>query len=582
MTMYKWALNAALALSVFLGSTQAVLAQGQADANPEGHSHRQERSTVVSHSYMAVTANARATEAALSMLAQGGSAADAAIAAQWVLNLVEPQSSGIGGGAFILSFSRDKGLQAYDGREVAAASSPQPYFEHQGEKLNFWQAVNSGRSVGVPGLVAALDMLHQDEGRLPWEELFRPAIEVAEKGFPVSPRLHAMLQQSAEPLAQKKAAANYFLDPQGDPWPVGHVLRNPQLAEVFRGLAEQGSRYFYQGELAQDIVNAVRADPVPGYLQRGDLQQYRVQKREPLCLSLKQIELCGMPPPSSGPLAVMQIMGILQHTPIARHAPDSWQAVHYFSEASRLAFADRDAWVADPDFVTVPDKALLSASYLRARAQLIQAEKSMGKASAGQPLGQAATLQAPALEQASTTHLVVADSEGNVISMTSSIESAFGSKLWVRGFLLNNQLSDFSFLNEVAAEAPHKNRLQAGKRPRSSMAPMIVFKNKQPYIALGAPGGSAIILYVAQALAAMVYWDMSPQQAIDMDHYGSRNGPTELEAGRAITRHADKLRTLGHQVVEQVFPSGTHAIAWMAQGLMAGVDPRREGQAGGR
>ncbi|MCX5589766.1 gamma-glutamyltransferase [Alcaligenes endophyticus] len=551
--------------------------------NPEGSSQRTEQVAVRSQEMMAVTANPLATDAAMTILNQGGSAADAAIAAQLVLNLVEPQSSGIGGGGFILAFHPKSGLITYDAREVAPLDSPVVYFGQPGHELSFKTVMNSGLSVGVPGLLLGLEQLHTEYGHLPWATLFAPAITLAEQGFLVSPRLHTLIQQSRADLARQPETAAYFLDAEQQAWPVGHRLRNPQFAAVLRLLAQQGSSSFYQGALARDMIAAVRNQPISGYLTEQDLRAYSVVKRPALCMTLKQWEICGMPPPSSGSLAVMQILGILQHTPIAQYAPDSWQAVHYFSEASRLAFADRDTWVADPDFVAVPVAELLSAEYLAQRAQGIQADQAMGVALPGELTQLTPPALAPALEQAATTHLVVADARGQLISMTSSIEAAFGSKIWVQGFLLNNQLTDFSFGNQQTDGRIVVNRLEPQKRPRSSMAPMMVFEAGMPVLALGSPGGSAIVLYVAQALSAMFYWNLEPQQAVNLDHYGSRNGPTELEADRPISRHQDTLKALGHEVRLQSFPSGTHIIAKDKQGVLSsGVDPRREGSAAGR
>lgn len=566
-----------IALSICLAS----VAQAQQPLNPEGSSSRIERQSLHTQAMMAVTANPLATDAALSILEQGGSAADAAIAAQLVLNLVEPQSSGIGGGGFILAFKPEAGLQTYDARETAPLASPADYFGLPTQELSFKTVMNSGLSVGVPGLLLGLEQLHTEYGKLPWATLFVPAIALAEQGFLVSPRLHTLIQQSRADLARQPESAAYFLDAEQQAWPVGHRLQNPQFATVLRVLAQQGTRPFYRGALAKDIVTAVQQQPIPGYLTEQDLRSYKVLKRPPLCMALRQWEVCGMPPPSSGSLAVLQVLGILQHTPIAQFAPDSWQAIHYFSEASRLAFADRDTWVADPDFVAVPLTELLKPEYLAQRAQIIQADRSMGIAPPGELPGVLAPLLAPALEQAATTHLVVADAQGQFISMTTSIEAAFGSKIWVQGFLLNNQLTDFSFSRKREDGRVVVNRLEPQKRPRSSMAPMMVFEAGVPVLALGSPGGSAIISYVAQALTAMIYWGLDPQQAVDLDHYGSRNGPTELETGRPIVRHREALEALGHEVREQSFPSGTHIIAKDKQGYRSGVDPRREGKAAG-
>ncbi len=561
------------------------LAQGRElaapDLNPEAATASVQREKVSSAASMVVTAHPLATRAGLSMLDQGGSAVDAAIASQLVLGLVEPQSSGLGGGGFLLLFRPDKGLLSYDGRETAPAASPLDRFELDGKTMSFKQAVNSGRSVGVPGLMRALELMHQDGGRLPWASLFRPAIDLAEQGFEVSPRLHALIADNPG-LADKPAARAYFLDEQGRPWPVGHRLRNPAYAQVLKVLAQQGADAFYTGELARDMAAAVAADPIPGDLSEADLRDYRALRREPLCMDWQRWALCGMAPPSSGPLTVMQMLGILQHTPIASLEPQSARAIHYFAEAGRLAFADRDAWVADPAFVAVPQQAMLAPDYLKARAALIRPDRSLGHAPPGQPLADRQPAGDNTLELPSTTHLSVADAQGQVVSMTTSVESAFGSKIMVRGFLLNNQLTDFALSPRDEAGRLSVNRVEPGKRPRSSMAPMMVLENDRPVIALGSPGGSAIISYVAQTLTGMLMWNLDAQQAVSLPHYGSRNRATELEAGTAVTAQAQALRAMGHEVREQPFPSGTHVIRWTQNGLEAGVDPRREGLALGR
>ncbi|WP_368934781.1 gamma-glutamyltransferase [Alcaligenes faecalis] len=572
-------LSAALTLALALPAHAREAANQH--LNPEAASSVMQRDKLVTQKSMVVTAHPLATQAGLRILEQGGSAVDAAIAAQLVLGLVEPQSSGIGGGGFLLMFQPRTGLMSYDGRETVPAASSLDRFELDGKTMSFKQAVNSGRSVGVPGLLRALELMHKDGGVLPWANLFDPAIELAEVGFEVSPRLNTLIADNPE-LADKAATRAYFLDEQGKPWPVGHRLQNKEYAQVLRLLARQGAQAFYQGELAQDMVAAVAADPIAGDLAVSDLTQYRALRREPLCMDWQQVALCGMAPPSSGAISVMQMLGILQHTPIAAAKPQSVEAIHYFSEAGRLAFADRDAWVADPAFVSVPQQALLAPEYLKSRAALIQPDRSMGHAQPGKPLAdsQAASDNTPELP--STTHLSVADAKGQVVSMTTSVESAFGSKIMVHGFLLNNQLTDFALSPKDEMGRLSVNRVEPGKRPRSSMAPMMVMQDGRPVIALGSPGGSAIIPYVAQALTGMLMWNLDAQQAVSLPHYGSRNWATELEAGTAVTEQAQALRAMGHEVREQPFPSGTHVIRWTQGGLEAGVDPRREGLALGQ
>ena len=551
--------------------------------NPESATGRAERAGVYADQFMVVSANPWASRAGERILAQGGSAVDAAIAMQWVLGLVEPQSSGLGGGAFAISYNAQNGqMQAYDGRETApAAAGPDRFLDH-GKPLPFNQAVHAGLSVGVPGMVAMLGLMHRQQGRLPWATLFEPAIEVAEQGFPVSPRLHQLLAQNSE-LRAAPAAAAYFYDANLNPWPIGHVLRNPAQARVLRLLATQGSQAFYQGELAQAMVDAVRNHPVPGDLGLKDLATYTARTHDPLCAPYRQYRLCGPPPPSSGPLAVMQMLGMLAHTPVAALAPDSPAAVHYLAETGRLAFADRNRYVADPAFVPVPVMGMLNPQYLARRAELINPDRSMGHAEPGIPPGAGTRTGNDATpELAATTHLVAADAQGNVVSMTSSIETAFGSKILVNGYLLNNQLTDFSLAPRDAQGHWAANRVEPGKRPRSSMAPMLVMQGTQPYLAVGSPGGSAIINYVAKTLVGVLDWNLTLQQAIDLPNHGSRNQDTELERGFVTPPLKAGLEARGHTVRELDFPSGVHGIRFLSGKLEGGADPRREGLALGR
>ncbi|MBV6274425.1 gamma-glutamyltransferase [Alcaligenaceae bacterium CGII-47] len=552
------------------------------DINPEVASGRLAHPITHARHYMANTANPYATDAAVGILAAGGSAADATIAAQMVLNLVEPQSSGIGGGAFIVSFDAARQqVHSYDGRETAPARARADRFMRNGQALPFGEAVNSGRSVGVPGVLGALALLHAAQGRLAWADLFDPAIELAEQGFEVSPRLHALLDAN-QALRAQPAAAHYFYDAHGQAWPVGHVLRNPVLADTLRRIAQQGPQAFYQGEIASDIVDAVANHAVPGDLSLVDLQNYRALERPALCAPYRVFVLCGPPPPSSGPLAVMQILGILTHTPIAQAQPVSAQAVHYFSEAGRLAYADRDAYVADPEFVEVPVAGMLAPTYLARRARLIDADHAMGVAQAGEPpgaLGPGGAARSP--EPPSTTQISIVDKAGNAVSMTSSIEGAFGSKIFVRGFLLNNQLTDFSLMDVDGQGRPAVNRVEPLKRPRSSMSPMLVLRDHRPVMVIGSPGGSAIINFVAQTILAVLDWHLDIQQAVALPHYGSRNRDTELERGTPLEALVAPLQAMGHGVRTVDFPSGLQGIVLTPDGLEGGSDPRREGVAAG-
>jgi len=427
-----------------------------------------------------------------------------------------------------------------------------------------------------------MELAHGRHGRLPWAELFEPALQLAQEGFAVTPRLHLMISKSRG-LAENAKAGGYFFDSQGRPWPVGHVLKNPALADTLNRIATEGADAFYQGAIAKDIVAAVRSHPQPGALSVADLNNYRALQREAVCGPYRVYVVCGAPPPSSGGVGLIQMMGILEAFPLQDVKPDSVEAIHLFSEAGRLVFADRDFYLADPDFVDVPVDALIDPAYLRMRAELIRPEMSMGVAIPGDPVGRRATLGSDeALEIPSTTHISIVDKEGNVVSMTSSVESAFGSKIMVRGFLLNNQLTDFSLLSADEHGRPIANRVEPGKRPRSTMSPTIVFYEGKPLFVIGSPGGSAILNYVAQAVIGVLDWGLSPQEAVSQPHFGSRNKETELEAGSVLVRHVKTLESMGHEVQVEEFTSGLQGIYISPEGLVGAADPRREGTAEGR
>ena len=554
---------------------------------PEGASGWSAKPATSARHAMVAAANPLATDAGLAMLRRGGNAVDAAIAAQLVLNLVEPQSSGLGGGGFLLHHdARRNRLTAYDGREAApAAARPDRFLDRDGRPLRFHDAVIGGHSVGVPGLPALLGEVHRRHGRLPWRSLFEPAIVLAEQGFAISPRL-AVLLANERFLDQPRAHAYFYAAP-GRPHPAGHVLRNPAFAATLRALAAGGADAFYRGPLARDVVATANLHPTQrGDLTEQDLAAYRVRVREPVCARYRGHRVCSMPPPSSGGLAVLQILGILERFDVAAMPPLSLMSVHFFSEAGRLAYADRDAWIADPDFVA-PPAGLTDPRYLAARARLIVPNASLGVAAAGDPA--AARAEPPAavaahsgIDLPSTTQLCVVDRDGNAVALTSSIEDAFGSRLLTEGgFLLNNQLTDFSFVPERAGRAV-ANRVEGGKRPRSSMAPVIVYDPAgRVTLVTGSPGGSAIINYVAKTIVAVVDWKLDPQQAAALPNFGSRNGPTELERGSAVEALAPKLRALGHAVALEELTSGVQAIQRTPRGWRGGADPRREGVARG-
>ena len=598
-TNTPWSRAGLLVGALALSACQQLSPQPSDAINPEGASATQTPGAGHSAQRFAVAAaNPLATEAGYRMLKAGGSAVDAAIAVQMVLSLVEPQSSGIGGGAFLMHFD-GKQTQAFDGRETApAAATDQLFMQPDGKPMPFMQAVVGGRSVGTPGVLRMLHLAHQQHGRLPWARLFEPAIALAEAGFAVSPRLHTLLKAETA-LKQDPTAAAYFYDAKGEPWPVGHVLKNPELAQVLRAVAQQGPDAFYLGPVAQAVVNKVRSHASnPGQLALADLQGYKPLVREPLChdhvAPQRTLRLCGFPPPSSGAIAIGQILGILAHRPGAA-APlvgglPSADWLHEYTEASRLAFADRALYVADPDFVSPPGaswSSLLDADYLRQRASLIGAT-SMKTATPGHPVLQR-VVYAPMPDQPEygTSHISIVDAQGKAVAMTTTIEAGFGARLMVKGFLLNNELTDFSFAPTDASGKPIANRVEPGKRPRSSMSPTLVFDKTSGQLlgTLGSPGGALIIHYTAKTLWGQWHWGLNAQQAINLPNFGSLNGPTLLEQNRFAPATVDVLKARGHEVREMDMTSGLQAIERQVErqvelrgrGWFGGADPRREG-----
>ena len=579
--------GSALAAAVLLCASACPPLYAQVDAplQPEPPSGRTTKQAAHAERYMVAAAHPLAVDAGLKMLDAGGSAVDAMVATQLVLNLVEPHASGLGGGAFLLYFdARRQAVRAYDGRETAPEAATSGLFlKPDGKPMAFKEAVVGGRAVGIPGLPRLLELAHRRHGKLAWATLFQPAIEIAENGFSLSPRLHALLQEDYG-LARHPAAKAYFFGDDGKPKPAGTLLRNPELARTLRAIAAGGAEAFYTGNIAKDIVAAVRDHPFnPGVMSAKDLAAYRVREVEPVCAPHRGYRVCGMPPSSSGGIAVLQMLGILSHFDMPRVRPGSSEAVHLFSEAGRLAFADRNRYVADDQFVRVPIKGLLDPAYLAERAKLIRPEKWMGKAEAGTPQGvETRYRDDPVDEVAGTSHIVIVDSEGNAVSMTTTIEAFFGSRVMVRGFLLNNQLTDFNFA-PVENGARVANAVEPGKRPRSSMAPTFVFdKEGKLYLAVGSPGGSLIINYVAKVLVAMLDWKMDLQSAIDLPNFGSRNGPTEIEKGTEYERLAASLKAMGHEVRLIDMTSGIQGVMRTKGGWLGGADPRREGIAKGR
>lgn len=553
---------------------------------PENATGWQHPTRVIAQDALLVTAHPLATEAGFEILQQGGSALDAAVAVQAMLTLVEPQSSGLGGGAFMLYWDQStQTLHAYDGRETAPANASERLFlRPDGTTMPWYEALVGGRSVGTPGVLRMLELAHGRHGKLEWAHLFERSISQSEQGFRVGNRLHRLIASDINPgLGRYPASRAYFFDPSGAPLPVGTLLRNPELAQSLRLIAQQGADALYQGPLAQQILASVAAaEENPGQLSAIDLARYTARERTPVCMPYFEYRVCGFPPPTSGGITLLQIIGLLQHTSLPTLPHESSAFAHLFTQASRLAYADRSLYLADPDFVEVPVTALLDPTYLSQRAALINPERDMGQAQAGQPTDLArAEDQSPELP--STSHFVIRDPYGNLLSMTSSIEMAFGSTLMAGGFLLNNQLTDFSFVPEIGG-IPVANRVQPGKRPRSSMAPVMVFNaDNQPIAALGSPGGSRIINYVAQTLLLMLHTDLSLQTILYQPNISNRNGDTELEEATAAEQLLFELEEMGHTVKIRELNSGIHAIRKLPNGRWeSGVDPRREGLALGR
>nr|WP_218171876.1 gamma-glutamyltransferase [Pseudomonas yamanorum] len=566
-----------------------------------GSGYRTDMSTRHAERHMAAAANPLAAEAGREILRKGGSAIDAAIAMQAVLTLVEPQSSGIGGGAFIMLWDGKK-VQAYDGRETAPAGATERLFLNaDGTPMSFPQAQIGGRSVATPGVLRALEMAHKKTGHLQWATLFEPAIRLAEQGFPISARLHSLIVADRY-MSRSPEMTAYFLNADGSPKATGTLLKNPALANVFKRIAKEGPDALYYGPIAEEIARKVQGNSNAGSLTLTDLKGYSAVERAPLCTDYKRWKVCGMPPPSSGGIAIAQILGTLQALeardprmtlallkPVKNDSPAGREpvpeAVHLIAEADRLAYADRAQYVADSDYVPVPVAGLVAPDYLAGRAALI-GERSMGVAKPGKPAGiQVAYAPDRSPLRISTSQVVAVDDVGGAVSMTTTVESAFGSHVMVQGFLLNNQMTDFSFIPEENGQ-PVANRIEPGKRPRSSMAPTLVFDRQSGELVatVGSPGGSQIIEYVSKSLVAMLDWNLDPQAAVGLPNFGSRNGPTELEAGLFSAPLKQALKDKGHALSEIDMTSGAQAIVRVrdAQGkvsLIGGADPRREGEA---
>ncbi|MDJ0895958.1 MAG: gamma-glutamyltransferase [Alphaproteobacteria bacterium] len=572
---------AVLAFALLAGPPAFAQTDGRAD--PEPATGRSEPKRATADSFMVSAANPLAVRAGYDVLKAGGSAADAAIAVQLVLGLVEPQSSGLGGGAFAVYYNTgDRTLTTYDGRETApAAATPDMFLKPDGKPMRFRDAVTGGLSVATPSTLRLLDVLHQKHGKRPWPELFEAAIDLAEQGFEVSPRLAKQLASDrSQRLRQFPATAAYFFR-NGAPLAAGTVLKNPAYARTLRAVAQDGADAFYRGWIADAVVEAVTKAPLnPGRLARQDLSFYRVIERPPVCLPYRGRRVCGMGPPSSGALTVGQILGLLEHFDLPSMGPQSVDAWHLFAEAGKLAYADRRLYIADADFVSVPTAGLLDPGYLTLRAQRIGLDAVLETpVAAGNPPWREGRLYAPGLngELPGTSHISIVDGGGTAISMTTTIETGFGSGLMAAGFLLNNQLTDFSFRPERNGR-PVANRVEPGKRPLSSMSPTIVLDDAgEPELVVGSPGGSRIIGYVAKVLIAVLDWGMDVQHAIDLPNLTNRNGSTDIESGVGADALAEALGQRGHAVKVRNLNSGLHAIRITRDGLTGGADPRREG-----
>jgi len=602
---------AAFGLAGLLGCASPTpnLPAAAAVQQPEGASGYTQKIAAATTKFAVAAANPLATKAGYDILKAGGSAVDAAIAVQMVLGLVEPQSSGIGGGAFMLHSAVSKqcnsvrtelvegqapcGLQAYDGRETAPAAATENLFMGtDGKPMAFIDAVVGGRSVGVLGAVKMLELAHQQHGKLAWSTLFQPAVDLATNGFAISPRMNTLLQTEVH-LKKDAVAAAYFYDAAGKPWPVGHILKNPEYAEVLKLIAAHGSKALHEGEIAQAIVNKVQSHATnAGKLSMADLVHYTPKVREPFCSDYLKYTVCGMPPPSSGAITIAQILGMTK----SKSTSLDIDFLHQYTEASRLAFADRAQYIADPDFVHAPAgdwKSLVAPDYLASRAKLI-GEQSMKVAKAGKPSATRLSSYAPMPDQIEhgTSHISIIDGFGNALAMTTTVEDAWGSRQMVNrgkldasgnpmlgGFLLNNQLTDFSLTPTDAEGRPIANRMQAGKRPRSSMSPTLVFDKASGNLvaSLGSPGGALIIHYTAKTLYGILNWGLNAQEAINLPNFGSLNGPTIVEAGRFSQATIDALKARGHEVREVPMTSGLQGIQKTASGFLGGADPRREG-----
>ncbi|MFZ8142476.1 gamma-glutamyltransferase [Alteromonas macleodii] len=551
---------------------------------PEAATGYIEKKAFEAEDYMVVAANPYASWAGKNILEKGGSAIDAAVAVQSMLSLVEPQSSGIGGGAFILYWdNKNKVLHTFDGRETAPKAVNSHWFIEGNKPMRWLDAVVGGKSVGVPGAVKALEMAQGEFGKLPWNTLFDDTIKTAEDGFKVSPRLAKLVALDYHPGLKTFPASSTYFFPAGLPLKEGTVKKNKKLAKTLRGIAEKGSDYLLKGEVAEKIVEAVNnAEINPGQMSLEDLASYEPVKREPVCGLYHEKRICGMAPPSSGGVNVYQILKMLEGFNLSQYAPDSVEFANLYTQASALSYADREKFIADSDFTNLPFAAMINTAYLQRRAESIAVDKEWRRKRAGNPYADANVALGTSMELPNTSHVSIVDKEGNAVSMTTSIEFMFGSGIMVEGFLLNNQLTDFSF-SPTKNRFPVPNRVEPGKRPRSAMSPTMVFdKEGNLEVVVGSPGGSRIVSYVAQTLIGVLDFGLDIQQAINLPKITNRNDYTALEKGTPIAELEEPLKALGHNVKVVDLNSGLHGIQFKSGKLIGGADPRREGIAVGR
>ena len=579
-------LLAALAIAMSVGPLSSAALRAQPPGQPEAATGRTVKQAVVARQEMVVAANPIAAKIGADILARGGSAADAAIATQLALGLVEPQSSGLGGGGFLLHWqATDRTMTSLDARETAPmAATPELFMGSNGQPVGFYDAVVGGRSVGVPGVPALLWTIHRRWGKTPWTDLFAPTIALAEEGFAISPRLAGLIAGDRY-LARDPVARAYFFSPDGTPKRAGTILKNPAYAAVLRQIAAEGPAAFYTGPIAKAMVTAAAAEPNPGAMTMADLAAYKVVDRPPVCGPYRGYRLCAMGPPSSGGVTVLQMLALLEPFDLKTLGAQNPLGLHLMMQASALAYADRDSYLADPDFAPSPVRGLLDPGYLAERGRAIAPDARFLPAKPGTPPERAGMSPPPAgfsPELPATSHMSILDRDGNAVSFTTTIEDGFGARRMVAGFLLNNQLTDFSFRPEADGK-PVANRVQPGKRPRSSMTPLFAFDpdGKLAFVA-GSPGGSRIIGYVARSIIGMIDFDLDAQSAVDLQHVTNRNGGTDIEVGPHAEVWREALEALGHRVTISDLNSGLHIIRIRPDGLEGGADPRREGLAVGR